>query len=102
MSMFGLIGKITAKPGARPELLALLTRGSGNMPGCLSYVIAQDPGDEVTIWVTEAWQSEGDHRASLSLPEVKSAIAAAMPLIAGFDTVAKTQPVGGHGLVSAG
>lgn len=99
--MFGLIGKIVAKPGSREPLLALLLRGTGQMPGCLSYVIAKDPAQPETIWVTEAWRSEADHRASLTLPEVKRTIAEAMPLIASFESVAKIEPVGGHGLVSS-
>lgn len=65
------------------------------MPGCLSYVIAEDVADENGIWVTEIWNSDESHRASLGLPAVKDAIAKARPLIAGFDKVAATRPVAG-------
>jgi quinol monooxygenase YgiN len=40
--MYGLIGKIIARPGDRDELIAILLEGSGGMPGCLSYVVAKD------------------------------------------------------------
>ena len=48
--------------------------------------------------VTEAWDSKQHHDASLGLPQVQAAIAKARPLIAGFDTGAETEPVGGIGL----
>jgi quinol monooxygenase YgiN len=92
---FGLIGKITAKPSQREPLLHLLQRGSTGMPGCLSYVIAKDAAAADVIWVSESWVSEADHRASLTLPEVRRTITEAMPLIASFETIAKTEPVSG-------
>ena len=97
--MHGLIAKITAAAGKRDELLAILLEGTGNMPGCLSYIIATDPGDADAIWITEAWDSKASHEASLSLPSVKSAIAKGRPLIAGFSNRVVTTPVGGLGLV---
>ena len=59
---------------------------------------AEDAADADAIWVTEVWNNEDSHRAALSLPAVQSAIAQAKPIIAGFDTVAVTRPVGGIGL----
>lgn len=38
---FGMIGKITARPGTRAELVAILSSGTGAMPGCLAYLIAE-------------------------------------------------------------
>ena len=99
--MYGLIGKMTATPGQRDALIAILLEGSGAMPGCLSYVIAKDPEDEHAIWVTEVWDSPQDHRASLSLPSVQQAITRGKPLIASFGSMTATEPVGGHGLVRA-
>jgi len=96
--MYGMIGKMTAKPGQRGALVRLLLAGTGAMPGCLSYVVAEDANDADAIWVSEAWDGEASHRASLSLPAVRATIAEARPLIAGFDTVATTRPVGGVGL----
>lgn len=96
--MYGLIGRIMAKPGERDALLAALMEGSGAMPGCLSYVVAKDAADPESIWVTEVWDSEASHKASLQLPAVRAAIQRGRPLIAGFESVATTAPVGGIGL----
>ncbi len=96
--MYGLIGNMTAAAGRRDELAAILLEGVAGMPGCLSYVVAFDPGDADRIWVTEVWESEAQWRASLGLPSVKAAIAKGRPLIAAMNQVAATAPVGGHGL----
>jgi quinol monooxygenase YgiN len=97
--MYGLIGKMTAKPGERDALIAVLVEGVAGMPGCLSYVVANDPADPDLIWITEAWESKDAHAASLTMPSVRAAIAKGRPLIAGMASVAETAPVGGHGLV---
>jgi quinol monooxygenase YgiN len=96
--MYGLIGKMTTAPGKRDELIAILLEGVGQMPGCLSYIVALDPGDANAIWITEAWNSKASHEASLSLASVKDAIAKGRPMIAGFSDYTVTTPVGGYGL----
>ncbi|MBI1360330.1 MAG: antibiotic biosynthesis monooxygenase [Alphaproteobacteria bacterium] len=93
--MFGLIGKMRAAPGRRAELIAIIGGGSGKMPGCRSYVLAEDPADLDVIWITEIWESEAAHKASLQLQSVKDAIAKGRPLIAGFEMSVKTHPVAG-------
>jgi quinol monooxygenase YgiN len=98
--MHGLIGKISVVAGKRDELLAILLNGTADMPGCLSYIIATDPGDPDAIWITEVWDSQASHQASLALPAVQAAIAVARPMIAGFSNRVVTTPVGGHGLAS--
>jgi quinol monooxygenase YgiN len=97
--MYGLLGKMTVIPGKRDELIAILLESAANMPGCLSYIVAKDANDANAIWITEAWESQASHEASLSHPSVKAAIAKGRPLIAGFSDRAVTTPVGGHGLV---
>ena len=96
--MYGLIGKMKAVPGKRDALIAVLLDGVSGMPGCLSYVVAQDPADPDGIWITEVWDNDASHKASLQLPSVKDAIARGKPMIAGFDSYTETVPVGGHGL----
>lgn len=96
--MYGLIGKMRAHPGKRDALVEILLKSTGAMPGCLSYIAARDPADADAIWITEVWDSEASHKASLSLPSVQAAIAEARPLIAGFDRHTATEPVGGVGL----
>lgn len=98
--MYGLIGRMKAAAGKRDELIAILLEGIGGMPGCLSYVVVQDPSDGDAIWITEVWDNADSHKNSLSLPAVRAAITKAKPLIAGFDQHFETQPVGGHGLPS--
>jgi len=97
-SMYGLIGKMTATPGQRDALAGILLSGTEAMPGCLSYVIASDPGEPDALWITEVWESAEHHRASLNLPAVQEAIAKGRPLIAGFGQRTETVPLGGHGL----
>jgi quinol monooxygenase YgiN len=99
--MYGLIGKMTAVDGKRDELVAILVEGVAGMPGCLSYIVATEPGDASAIWITEAWDSKASHDASLSLPAVRAAIAKGRPLIASFGDGTVTTPVGGHGLAAA-
>lgn len=100
--MYGLIGKMTATPGNRDALAAILLEGTTAMPGCLSYVVAQDPANADAIWITEVWDTEANHKGSLSLPAVQAAIAKARPLIAGFSDRVVTAPIGGVGLVGKG
>lgn len=96
--MYGLIGKMKAVPGQRDVLISILLDGVSGMPGCLSYIVAQDPADADAIWITEVWDNEASHKASLSLPSVRDAIARGRPLIAAFDRHHETVPVGGHGI----
>ncbi len=96
--MYGLIGRIRAVPGKRAELAAVLIQEDGAMPGCLSYIVAEDPTDADALWVTEAWTDQAAHRASLQLEAVQAAIARGRPLIAGFDSQVETRILGGIGL----
>lgn len=96
--MYGLVGKFTAADGKREALIEVLLGGLKDMPGCLSYVVAADPSDDVTIWVTEVWDKSDSHTASLQLPQVQDAIGKARPMIAGMERVAETDVRGGVGL----
>ena len=99
--MYGLIAKLTDVSGQRNELIKILEVGTRNMPGCRSYIVAKDAADENVVWVTEIWDSETSHQASLSLPAVKDTVVQAKPLVAGFEKVAVTNPVGGVGFPSS-
>jgi quinol monooxygenase YgiN len=81
--MFSLASRIVALPGRRDALAKVLLEGSRDVPGCLSYVIAQDRRDERVLYINEVWESEASHRCALSLPHVKSSTSAAMRMIAG-------------------
>jgi quinol monooxygenase YgiN len=92
--MYGLISKINTVPGQRDALVTILLEGTQAMPGCLSYVIATEPADENAIWLTEVWDSQASHKASLSLPAVQAAIGKGRSMIAGFSNRVETVPVG--------
>lgn len=96
--MYGLIGKIIAAPGKRDELISILLEGTTDLPSCLSYVVSQDNTDENALWVTEVWESQASHGASLALSGVQIAIAKGKPMISEFAERFETSPIGGHGL----
>lgn len=98
--MYGLIGKMRAQPGQHDALIAILLEGTQAMPGCLNYVIAKDSADADALWITEVWDSQASHQASLKLASVQAAIGKGRPLIAGFGERFETVPVGGWGLGS--
>jgi len=98
--MYGLIGKMNAAPGQRDALIAILLEGTAKMPGCLSYIVAKDTTDANAIWITEVWDAEASHQASLALPAVQAAIAKARPMITGFGERFITTPLGGVGLTT--
>jgi quinol monooxygenase YgiN len=100
LTMYGLIVKLTVVPGKREPMIDVLKRSAGNMPGCLSYVVAQDSADDNVLWVTEVWESAASHDASLALPAVKNAVPHGKALVSVFERIAVTSPVWGAGLSS--
>jgi quinol monooxygenase YgiN len=99
--MYGLIVKLTTAPGKRKRMIELLTESAADMPGCLSYVVAEDIQDADTLWVTEVWETAASHQASLSLPAVKNAIPQAKLIVSSLERIAATNPVWGAGLRAA-
>lgn len=90
---YGLIGQMLAQPGQRAALVAILSGGTGAMPGNIAYLIGEDSANPDAIWIVEIWETKEAHAASLHLPAVQAAIARARPLIAGFGTRAEFKPV---------
>ena len=90
--MVGQINKNTTAPGKHDEMVRLVMIGSDHMPGCHSYIIGKDADDDDTIWVSEVWDNAEVQRASMDLPGVRAAVEKAMPMIAGFETIATTVP----------
>lgn len=97
MTLYGRIGQIEAIPGKGEELARLLAEMK-SMPGCLHYIVAIDAESPDHVWVTEIWENEGAHRASLGLPEVQETIGKGRPLISEFTVSSELVPVGGIGL----
>jgi quinol monooxygenase YgiN len=92
--MYGLIVKLTSAPGRRDELMDLMGGDdSHTIPGCLSFIVAEDAVDENVLWITEVWESQASHEASPQAPPVKEGLADADTLIAGFVKIATTKPV---------
>ncbi len=96
--MYGIIGQLKSTAGSRDDLIEILLNGTKDMPGCKLYTISADTADDISIWITEVWETEAAHQASLQLPSVQAAIAAGRPLIAGFGDRHIVSPVGGVGL----
>ena len=95
--MFGLIVKLTSTPGHRAELIEVLGGDdSHTIPGCLSFIVAEDSAHEDVLWVTEVWESEASHHASLALPPSKLGLAPIETLVARHDHIAISKPVAKH------
>ncbi|MGB3803699.1 MULTISPECIES: putative quinol monooxygenase [Sphingopyxis] len=90
---YGLIGQMIAQPGQRAALAAVLTEGTGRMPGNFAYIVGEDSENPDALWIVELWADKAAHAASLQLPEVQEAIAKGRPLIAGFGSRAEFKPV---------
>lgn len=71
MPMYGLVGRIRALPGKRSELAAILVPEEAGMPGCFSYIVAEDPADDDVLIVTEVWTDSAAHKASLTLDSAR-------------------------------
>ncbi len=69
-----------------------------NAKGCELYVVNISESDENSVWVTEVWESEADHDASLAIEGVPELIQRARPLIADMSDQVRLVPVGGKGL----
>jgi len=92
--MYGLIVKLTSAPGRRDELIVMMGgEDSHTVPGCLSFIVAEDAADENVLWITEVWESQASHEASLEAPPVKESLTDADTLIASYEKIATTIPV---------
>ena len=101
MSRFGLFAKLTAQPGERDRLVEHLLEAARLMEdakGCELYVVNTSASDENGVWVTEIWESEADHDASLAREGVPELIQRARPLIADMSEQTRLTPIGGRGL----
>ena len=97
---YGLMGKFTAQPGKRDELVQALLQAAtllGRDPGCLHYVVStsQEPD---AVWVSEVWSDQGAHDRSLEPEDVRALVQSARPLIAGMSDRTELTVHGGKGL----
>ncbi|MGR3810369.1 putative quinol monooxygenase [Jiulongibacter sp. NS-SX5] len=102
MSKYFLHGSLNAKEGKGEELAGILLEASAlvsKAKGCQLYLISISPEEPDTVWVTEVWDSEEDHKASLKNEEVRSLISKAMPILGGQPQQGQTLVnLGGHGV----
>ncbi|WP_068500276.1 putative quinol monooxygenase [Paenibacillus kribbensis] len=99
MSKYAMFGKLTTHPGKREELAKMMLESVetlNNMEGCIYYILhaAQDDLDD--LWITELWESQEAHAASLKNEKVLELIGRCRHLIAEASTI-KVQPLGGKG-----
>lgn len=102
MSKFGMFGKITTEDNKRDELVAILLEAAeamNTLNECEVYIVSVKVEQPNTIWVTEIWQNELAHQASLKLDAVKTLIQRGRPLIVGMETIETFVPLGGKGLI---
>ena len=98
--LYGYVGTMRTSPGRRDEVISILLRGVDELraAGCHAYVVSVVDEDDDLVHVAEVWDSKERHHASLQLPDVKAAIAEAMPMLTGEFTSRELGVVGGLGL----
>ena len=92
---YQVLSQITAQPGKRDQLARIMTEGSRGLAGCLAYVIAADPDDPQSLWITELWTDRASHEQSLRTEQVAAAIARGRPLMVGFLRRVEIAPIAG-------
>ena len=95
-----MYGKITVHSGQRDTLVAILLQAAALLeqdPGCEIYVVNVSPAEPDTLWVTEVWDSQAAHAASLTRDDIKALIERGRPMIVSGERI-ETMPVGGKGL----
>jgi quinol monooxygenase YgiN len=100
MEKFGMFGKITAVPGQRDALAAILLEAAALMEsvdGCEKYIVNLAVDEPDAILVNEIWRDAAAHQASLTLESTRALIGRGRPLIAGVEPV-RLRPIGGKGL----
>lgn len=100
MSKFALYTKFTTHEGQRDSLVEMLLEAASGMEsvqGCDIYIVNIPDNEPDSVWVTEIWDDQSTHQASLSQDEAKVLIQKARPLITGVEQI-KLHAVGGKGI----
>jgi quinol monooxygenase YgiN len=97
---YGYIGSMKVRPGHRDKVVDILVGGADGLraAGCHLYAVTVAADDDVTIWVTEVWDSKQHHDDSLQLPETQAAIATVMPMLSGEFFSQEVEVAGGLGI----
>ena len=97
---FGMQVVMTATPGKGEELASIMLKAAklvSKLKGCQVYIVQLSTSEKDTVLITEVWNSEEDHKASLSVPEIRELIGKAKPLIVSL-THHMAKPLGGVGI----
>ncbi|MGJ8681590.1 antibiotic biosynthesis monooxygenase family protein [Paraglaciecola sp.] len=81
---FGMQVALTAEQGRGGELAVIMLKAQElvtAMSGCHAYIVQLSVSDENKILITEVWENQRAHQASLANPDVLSLITQAKPLI---------------------
>lgn len=89
-----MIGRIEATPGNRDKLARSLVDDVGEMPGCLSYLVSIEPGDNTAVWIAECWTSNEAHREWLGSDATRALTARIAPLMVGYSERHEVEPIG--------
>ncbi|HET6529023.1 MAG TPA: putative quinol monooxygenase [Actinoplanes sp.] len=93
---YGYFGTMRTVPGHRDQVVRILLSSADGLRdvGCSVYSVSVPADDPDLICVYEVWDTKASHDASLTLPEVRAAIAAAMPMLTGEFTSRETTVLG--------
>lgn len=97
---YGLLGKFSAQPGRRDDLVGYLLQAAELLernPGCIHYIVSTTDEPEA-VWVFEVWTDKTAHDTSLEPDDIKALIQEARPLIAGMSDQTQLTVLGGKGL----
>jgi quinol monooxygenase YgiN len=103
MSKFGMFNKFTAVEGQREHLLQQLLHAAAlveDAAGCELYLVSTSPTESDVVWVAEIWDSQDNHRASLSNVAARELIQQTMPLLASMPEQIPFTPLGGKGFTA--
>jgi quinol monooxygenase YgiN len=98
---YGLVNKITVKPGKRDEVINIMLEAGkpfDENTACILYLVYRDVANPNVIWVEDVWTNKDDHAAAMSNPAMRSFIAQTMPLLEGMPEQIEIEPAGGKGL----
>lgn len=97
---YGLVGKFSAQPGKRDELVGYLLQAAKLLernPRCLHYIVSTSDEPQA-VWVSEVWTDKDAHDGSLEPADIQALIQRARPLIAGTADQTQLTVHGGKGL----
>ncbi len=99
---YGLLGKITARPGKGGELVGCLLQAAELLEGdagCIHYVVGTTEEPDA-VWVVEAWTDKAAHDASLEAENIRKVVEKARPLIASVSDQTQLTIHGGKGVAA--